>query len=118
MGITIGDFQHQSNSFHLFIPNAHFGFDSWRKEGSMSAQSAECLGPVARVASPHRARRSAWRAATARVAEIVRAVRTRRLLATMDDRLLADIGVSRGEALFEATRAPWDTATARDPSRI
>ena len=84
----------------------------------MSARSAECLGPVARVAPSRRVRRPAWRIVMARLAEIVRAVRTRRLLATMDDRLLADIGISRGEALFEATRAPWDTERARDPSRI
>ena len=46
--------------------------------------------------------------ALARLAEMRRAQRTRRLLAEMDDRLLADIGVGRGEALMEASRAPWD----------
>ncbi len=47
--------------------------------------------------------------ALARLAEMHRAHRTRRLLAEMDDRLLADIGIGRGAALMEASRAPWDT---------
>lgn len=45
----------------------------------------------------------------ARLAEMRRAQRTRRLLAEMDDHLLSDIGVGRGEAMMEASRAPWDT---------
>lgn len=45
-----------------------------------------------------------------RLAEMRRAQRTRRLLAEMDDRLLSDIGIGRGEALMEASRAPWDTS--------
>ena len=45
----------------------------------------------------------------ARLAEMHRARRTRRLLAEMDDRLLADIGIGRGEALMEASRPAWDT---------
>ena len=39
---------------------------------------------------------------------IWRAVRTRRELAAMDDRMLRDIGISRVDALREADRAPWD----------
>lgn len=35
---------------------------------------------------------------------------TRHVLAEMDDRMLADIGVSRAEAQLEANRAPWDVA--------
>jgi uncharacterized protein YjiS (DUF1127 family) len=34
----------------------------------------------------------------------------RRALARMDDRTLADIGISRGQAEFEMNRKPWDTA--------
>ena len=60
-------------------------------------------GPGDAAASPGRLRRLA-----ATLAEMRRAWRTRRLLAEMDDRLLADIGVGRGEALMEASRAPWD----------
>ena len=39
--------------------------------------------------------------------------RTRRLLREMDDRQLADIGISRGQAHTEAARAPWDLAPPR-----
>ena len=43
--------------------------------------------------------RSAWEAQ-----------RTRRQLAAMDDRMLADIGIGRADAYEEARRAPWDVA--------
>jgi uncharacterized protein YjiS (DUF1127 family) len=36
------------------------------------------------------------------------AVESRRQLAEMDERMLADIGISRADALEEAGRAPWD----------
>ena len=36
--------------------------------------------------------------------------RTRRDLAAMDDRMLADIGIGRADAYEEARRAPWDVA--------
>lgn len=45
------------------------------------------------------------------LAAMVRAHQTRRLLAEMDDRMLADIGVSRGDASMEAARPAWGTAT-------
>ena len=48
--------------------------------------------------------RQVWTA----LAEMRRARRTRRLLTEMDDRMLADIGIGRGDALMEASRAPWD----------
>ena len=48
-----------------------------------------------------------WTAAT------FEARRTRRLLREMDDRQLADIGISRGQAHTEAARAPWDLAPPR-----
>ena len=47
---------------------------------------------------------SLWAMLTA----MLRARQTRRLLAEMDDRLLADIGVSRGDAATEASRPFWD----------
>ena len=34
--------------------------------------------------------------------------RSRRALLRLDDHLLADIGLTRAEALAEADRAPWD----------
>jgi len=47
------------------------------------------------------------------LARMLRAVRTRRDLAAMDDRMLADIGLSRADALREAGRRPWDLAERR-----
>ncbi len=51
----------------------------------------------------------AWTALT----QMARARQTRRLLAEMDDRMLADIGIGRGDAMMEASRAPWDLAARR-----
>ncbi|UFN48962.1 DUF1127 domain-containing protein [Roseomonas sp. OT10] len=48
----------------------------------------------------------------------LRAIATRRQLAEMTPRLLSDIGVTRAEALREASRPPWDLGPpTRDPSR-
>lgn len=47
------------------------------------------------------------------LAQMARARQTRRMLAEMDDRMLADIGVGRGDAQMEAARAPWDLAVRR-----
>ena len=49
--------------------------------------------------------RTGWLAIVARMAG---AVEERRLLATLDDRMLADIGLDRRAAEREAARAPWD----------
>jgi uncharacterized protein YjiS (DUF1127 family) len=45
--------------------------------------------------------------------EMLRARRTRRMLGEMDDRMLADIGIGRGDALTEASRPMWDLARRR-----
>ncbi|WP_237216730.1 DUF1127 domain-containing protein [Falsiroseomonas oryziterrae] len=58
--------------------------------------------PVRRVARPAQARWLVW------LAEVLRAIETRRHLAQMDDRMLKDIGVTRADAFEEAARAPWD----------
>jgi uncharacterized protein YjiS (DUF1127 family) len=42
------------------------------------------------------------------LARMLRAIEERRILATLDDRMLSDIGVNRLEADREAGRAPWD----------
>ena len=42
------------------------------------------------------------------VARMARAIEERRILATLDDRMLADIGLNRLEAERESARAPWD----------
>jgi uncharacterized protein YjiS (DUF1127 family) len=44
---------------------------------------------------------------------VLHAIASRRHLAEMDQRMLADIGISRAEALEEAARAPWDLAPPR-----
>lgn len=45
---------------------------------------------------------------------LVETARTRRHLAEMDARMLADIGISRAEARDEASRRFWDTAPPWD----
>ncbi len=65
-------------------------------------------GSVPRSMMPRKPVRAMLRQSWAMFLEMRRAHRTRRLLAEMDDRLLADIGIGRGEALMEASRAPWD----------
>ncbi len=45
--------------------------------------------------------------------DMLRARATRRLLQEMDDRLLSDIGVGRGDALEESRRPMWDLAQRR-----
>lgn len=44
----------------------------------------------------------------ARLAAIAALAAQRRQLANLDDALLDDIGLTRGEARREASRAPWD----------
>ena len=44
---------------------------------------------------------------------MVRAHQTRQLLGEMDDRLLADIGIGRGDAIVEAGRPMWDLTPTR-----
>jgi len=43
-----------------------------------------------------------------RLAERWKAARARRLLVEMDDRMLADIGASRAEAVWEDSRPIWE----------
>ena len=63
--------------------------------------------------APRAASRAPVRTAWALVKAMLHAHRTRRLLAEMDDRLLADIGIDRGQAHMEAARAPWDLKARR-----
>jgi uncharacterized protein YjiS (DUF1127 family) len=58
----------------------------------------------------HNARGAGW---FAHLRRALQAIESRRHLAEMDRRMLADIGVSRSEALEEARRAPWDLAPHR-----
>jgi uncharacterized protein YjiS (DUF1127 family) len=53
-------------------------------------------------------RLSLWQRVRAALAER----HARRLLAEMDDRMLADIGAARGDAVWESSRAIWDRPVA------
>lgn len=48
-----------------------------------------------------------------RLAGMRRMIQGRRAIAQMDARMLADIGISRADALEEARRKPWDAGPAR-----
>ena len=70
---------------------------------------------VGALRSAHRTSlRSTIAAATLTLRAMMRARATRRLLRDMDDHLLADIGVGRGDALHEAQRPMWDLAQRRN----
>lgn len=72
------------------------------------------LGTATQAGFTHRGMvRPRARGAWTVLAAMVRARQTRRLLAEMDDRMLADIGLDRGQAHSEASRAPWDLAPRR-----
>jgi uncharacterized protein YjiS (DUF1127 family) len=62
------------------------------------------------AAANRRAPRTQWLAVFARM---IRAIEERRLLATLDDRMLADVGLNRVDATREAARAPWDLTPPR-----
>lgn len=63
--------------------------------------------------TPQAAGNTLMRQAWAALAEMAPTRQTRRVLAEMDDRMLADIGIGRGDALMEASRAPWDVGSRR-----
>lgn len=63
--------------------------------------------PAIRTPAPQTAGWLAW------LRRLLQAVESRRHLAEMDARMLADIGISRAEAMTEASRAPWDLAPPR-----
>ena len=56
----------------------------------------------------------AWQAA--KVRHQIR--RERQMLATLDDRMLKDIGLTRAEANFEAGRSSWDVPDCRLPRAV
>ncbi len=61
-----------------------------------------------------RSRLRGWAAdGVLRLHEMLRARATRGVLRDMDDRMLADIGIGRGDALFEAARPVWDLRKRR-----
>jgi uncharacterized protein YjiS (DUF1127 family) len=66
--------------------------------------------PVSEAPRTCRTPREGWFAWLSRV---LQAIESRRHLAEMDRRMLADIGISRSDAREEAARAPWDLAPRR-----
>lgn len=72
----------------------------------MTTRSLHASHPIPTATS----RRAGWLAWLRRV---LQAVETRRHLAEMDGRMLADIGITRSEAREEAGRAPWDLTPPR-----
>ena len=68
--------------------------------------------PATYVAAP-RFQASMLREAWLSMVNMMHVRSTRRLLAEMDQRLLADIGLGRGDALHEASRPFWDIDTHR-----
>ena len=59
-----------------------------------------------------------WRAIAGTAKRSWRNAVTRRELATLDDHMLADIGFTRGAALDEADRFPWDDSPRRRQPRL
>ena len=47
------------------------------------------------------------------VRAVARVLTTRQKLLDMDDRMLADLGISRAQAQFELSRSAWDIAEER-----
>ena len=77
----------------------------------MSAHTSPAALVYGAGAPAHRGQRAkGWMHAAFRVFQ---AIESRRLLAEMDDRMLSDIGISRGDADHEANRAPWDLTPSR-----
>ncbi len=66
--------------------------------------------PASRALQTHRRNIAGWLDLLCRMRQVIE---SRRHLAEMDHRMLADIGLSRSEALREARRAPWDLVPPR-----
>jgi uncharacterized protein YjiS (DUF1127 family) len=58
--------------------------------------------------APFAPRRGLWRQLAAAVQLSIRTQVTRQALPELSDHMLADIGLTRGAALAEASRLPWD----------
>jgi len=71
------------------------------------------LGHASSLRSAHVARSPGWSVLLRRIFTVVE---TRMQLQELDDRMLRDIGMSRGDALHEANRAPWDIGPDGKPT--
>jgi uncharacterized protein YjiS (DUF1127 family) len=111
MGIIIIDFGDQRNSFLLLCRREQIaGVGKPLEDSAMSAHLSPA--PFARTIAhggPHLvlALRLAWRRFRRAYAVALRDEVSRRNLHRLDDRMLADIGVSRAQAHYEAERKPW-----------
>jgi uncharacterized protein YjiS (DUF1127 family) len=114
MEINIPDRSHQCNSFCLSISHTHItGVDTTRRTFAMSAYIAlnrttpinklrPGPGPFARAAAAFKAFGHEFRRA-------LRVMATRPDVSKLDDRMLQDLGISRAQAEFEASRGAWRT---------
>lgn len=74
--------------------------------------------PATAIAADPGGSARAWaRALWDRLVVMRRTAETRRELGTLNPRLLADIGITRAEAVREAERWPWDVEPNRFPGR-
>jgi uncharacterized protein YjiS (DUF1127 family) len=89
--------------FHDMGGNPIMSTSETSQEASMSVRTL----PLIRFA-PSRTARAVAADAWASFVAMLRARRTRHMLGEMDDRMLADIGIGRGDALTEASRPMWD----------
>jgi uncharacterized protein YjiS (DUF1127 family) len=80
----------------------------------MSYWTLEGLSPALFGDAKLRSRGDAARAA---MSVALRTMVTRRGLVELDERALADVGLTRAEALAEAKRTPWDLNPPRRPQR-
>jgi uncharacterized protein YjiS (DUF1127 family) len=94
MDINIPDLRHQSNSFPL----------SWLPRDDPSRHQAKRRSN--NMIGFHSA--SIWASIWRRVATMFEADTSRQELAELDDASLKDIGISRAQAAFEASRHRWN----------
>jgi uncharacterized protein YjiS (DUF1127 family) len=92
------------------------GSEAPRRRAVMSNSITTCNSPFPSAAAPH-PRATAAGGWLGFLAGMVETIETRRILAGLDDRMLADIGISRADALREGERRPWDVAPPGDESR-
>jgi uncharacterized protein YjiS (DUF1127 family) len=75
--------------------------------------NATASSPITQLRLARRPIKAIW----AFLRSAIKAERTRRELAMMDERQWSDIGISRGDALMESERKFWDLDPAADPTR-
>jgi uncharacterized protein YjiS (DUF1127 family) len=105
--INISDFRHQCNSFFLCGRASYVtSIDGSTEEPVMPA--IQTLQPASTAPSEIASRiRPLLRRAGHGAVAAWRVLSTRRELLEMDERMLKDIGVSRTQATYEATRWLW-----------